>query len=116
MRDYEINISQQKHWLRCTKLSQQQCLLRCTSSRRVDRRPKVVAVQKQLSVEKIKLINDPPLRPSTFTELASSAIPSYDVYSIADKLAEAKHVMRLGDGGMKAKSNEKIVKKIEFQI
>ncbi|GIX97979.1 hypothetical protein CDAR_446661 [Caerostris darwini] len=56
---------------------------------------KVVAVQKQLSVEKIKLIDDPPLRPSTFTELASSVIPSYDVYSIADKLAEAKHVIRL---------------------
>ncbi|GIX97972.1 hypothetical protein CDAR_446611 [Caerostris darwini] len=55
---------------------------------------KVVAVQKQLSAEKIKLIDDSLSRPSTFTKLASSVIPSYDVYSIADKLAEAKHVTR----------------------
>ncbi|GIX97959.1 hypothetical protein CDAR_446511 [Caerostris darwini] len=75
---------------------------------------KVVAVQKQLSAEKIKLIDDHPLRPTTFTKPASSVIPSYDVYSITDKLAEAKHVTRLRDErrGVKAKSNQKIVKKI----
>ncbi|GIX97976.1 hypothetical protein CDAR_446631 [Caerostris darwini] len=73
---------------------------------------KVVAVQKQLSVEKIKLMDDPPLRPSTFTKLASSVISSYDVYSITEKLAEAKRVVRLGDGSAKANSKQKTVKKI----
>ncbi|GIY01456.1 hypothetical protein CEXT_740821 [Caerostris extrusa] len=42
-------------------------------------------------------MDDPPVRPSAFTKFSSSVIPSYDVYSTADKLAEAKLVRRLGD-------------------
>ncbi|GIY78929.1 hypothetical protein CEXT_313611 [Caerostris extrusa] len=73
---------------------------------------KVVAVQKQLSVEKIKLIDDPPLRPSTFTKLASSVIPSYDAYSIADRGKARQKFRGTRDRGVKAKSKEKIVNKI----